>query len=158
MKKHFSGKREYANQRGCMEVMLRSGVVPIVNENDTVSITELMFTDNDELSGLVAGMIGAERLIILTNVDGLYDRSPEDPEARIIPVVGPGEAVEGFLSAKKSSSGRGGMASKCQVARRCAASGIRVIIANGKRDNILGDVLRKPGETLHTEFQPATID
>jgi glutamate 5-kinase len=50
------------------------------------------------------------------------------------------------------------MASKCQVARRCAASGIRVIIANGKRDNILGDVLRKPGETLHTEFQPATTD
>jgi len=158
MKSNFEPGQEYENQKNCIEVMLQGHVLPIVNENDTVSITELMFTDNDELSGLVAGMIGAERLIILTNVDGLYDRSPEDPEARIIPVVRPGEAVEGFLSAKKSSSGRGGMASKCQVARRCAASGIRVIIANGKRDNILGDVLRKPGETLHTEFQPATTD
>ena len=155
MKKNFEPGQEYDNQKNCIEIMLQSHVLPIVNENDTVSITELMFTDNDELSGLVAGMTGAETLILLTNVDGLYDGLPEDPASRIIPRVLPGEAVEGYLSARKSSAGRGGMASKCQVARSLAAQGIRVIIANGRRDGILTDVLDDPSGTVHTEFAPA---
>ena len=157
MKKNFEPGQEYENQKDCIEVMLRSRVLPIVNENDTVSITELMFTDNDELSGLVAGMTGAEALLILTNVDGLYDGAPDEPGSKVIARVRPGEAVEGYLSARKSSAGRGGMASKCLVARHLAEQGIRVVIANGRRDGILVDVLANPSGTVHTEFEAAAV-
>jgi len=152
MKKNFDEGQEYNNQKSCMEVMLQGHVLPIVNENDTVSITELMFTDNDELSGLVAGMVGAGTLVILTNVDGVYDGSPDDPASRVIPRILPGDAIDGHISSKKSSSGRGGMSSKCHVAMKLAGEGIRVIIANGRRENILVDVLSSPDSTVHTEF------
>ena len=69
MKESFSTRRHYLNQRNCMMVMLENGVLPIVNENDTISVTELMFTDNDELSGLVATMMDVQALVILSNVD-----------------------------------------------------------------------------------------
>ena len=154
-KKNFDEGQEYNNQKSCMEVMLRSHVLPIVNENDTVSITELMFTDNDELSGLVAGMVGAGTLVILTNVDGVYDGAPDGPSARVIPRIKPGEELDNYISSQKSKSGRGGMASKCQVACRLAESGIRVIIANGRRDGILVDVLTSPDGAVYTEFIPA---
>ena len=70
MKESFGTRRHYLNQKNCMTVMLENGIIPIVNENDTVSVSELMFTDNDELSGLIASMMGAQALIILSNVDG----------------------------------------------------------------------------------------
>jgi glutamate 5-kinase len=154
MKKNFEEGQEYNNQKSCMEVMLQGNVLPVVNENDTVSITELMFTDNDELSGLVAGMVGAESLVILTNVDGVFDGSPDDPQTRVIPRILPGESVESHISAKKSSAGRGGMLSKCNVATGLASKGIRVIIANGRRENVLTDVLTNPEATVFTEFVP----
>lgn len=137
-----------------MEVMLQSHVLPIVNENDTVSITELMFTDNDELSGLVAEMIGAEILILLTNVDGIYSGDPSDPASKVIRKLSADESTENFISEKKSSEGRGGMISKCHTAKTAAEKGIRVIIANGRRDGILNDVLYRPDETIHTEITP----
>lgn len=87
MKENFATRRHYLNQKHCMEVMLENGVIPIVNENDTVSVTELMFTDNDELSGMIATMMGAEALIILSNIDGIYDGNPNDPGSRIIPEI-----------------------------------------------------------------------
>ena len=152
-KKNFSGKREYTNQSNCIEVMLNSGVVPVVNENDTVSIKELMFTDNDELSGLVATMIGAEKLIILTNVDGIYSGDPADPESKVMPKISCNEELGKYICESKSAFGRGGMASKCRIAAKTAAAGIKVIIANGKRDNILTDLLIRPEETVHTEFE-----
>lgn len=76
MKENFGAEEQYKNQEACMEVMLENGVLPIVNENDTVCITELMFTDNDELSGLIAQMMKADTLILLTNVDGIYNGDP----------------------------------------------------------------------------------
>lgn len=155
MKKNFSTAEEYNNQLNCMEVMLQSHVLPIVNENDTVSITELMFTDNDELSGLVAEMIGAETLVLLTNVDGIYDGDPSDPTSKVIRKISADESTENFISDKKSSEGRGGMMSKCRTAKAAAEKGIRVIIANGRRDGILNDVLERPDETVHTEITPA---
>ena len=154
MKKNFDEGQEYNNQKSCMEVMLQSHVLPVVNENDTVSITELMFTDNDELSGLVAGMVGAGTLVILTNVDGVYDGSPDDPGSRVIPRILPGESLGKYIRSEKSKSGRGGMSSKCHVAERLASTGIRVIIANGRREGILVDVLTRPDEAVHTEFVP----
>ena len=153
-KKNFEAGQEYDNQKSCMEVMLQGNVLPVVNENDTVSITELMFTDNDELSGLVAEMVGAAALVILTNVDGVYDGPPEDPTSAVIPRILPGESVESYVSAKKSSAGRGGMASKCQVALRLATRGVRVIITNGNREGVLPAVLDDPSGTPHTEFVP----
>ena len=83
LKESFSTRRHYLNQKHCMEVMLENGVIPIVNENDTVSLTELMFTDNDELSGLIATMMDMDALVILSNIDGVYDSDPAvNPNAK----------------------------------------------------------------------------
>lgn len=78
-KENFGSRTHYLNQKNCMEVMLENRVIPVVNENDTISVTELMFTDNDELSGLIAAMMGMDALIILSNVDGIYNGNPGDP-------------------------------------------------------------------------------
>lgn len=152
MKENFQIGEQYDNQKACMEVMLDNGVVPVVNENDTVCVTELMFTDNDELSGLIARMMNAKTLVLLSNIDGIYDGDPSDPASSVIPKVKAEDNLEKFIQTGKSTAGRGGMASKYNTARSVAESGIRVIIANGNRDNILPDVLTKPEETIHTEF------
>ena len=154
MKESFATRREYLNQRACMAVMLDNGVIPIVNENDTVSVTELMFTDNDELSGLIAAMMDADELIILSNIDGIYDGTPGSPGAKVIPEVAPGRDLSTYISREKSGFGRGGMLTKCNIARQVADEGIRVVIANGKRDDILKALMTSPATTLHTEFTP----
>ena len=158
MKENFNSRRAYLNQRSCMSVMLDNGVIPIVNENDTVSVTELMFTDNDELSGLIASMMGAESLIILSNIDGIYDGLPSDPDSKIIRQVEPGSDLSEFIQTGRSGFGRGGMVTKYNIARKVAEEGIRVIIANGKRDNILIDLVTHAAETPHTEFIPVTAN
>ncbi len=140
-KESFSTRRHYLNQRNCMMVMLEAGVIPIVNENDTISVTELMFTDNDELSGLIATMMDAQALIILSNIDGIYDGDPKDPASRVITNVEPGRDLSDYIQTEKSGFGRGGMLTKTNIARKVADEGITVIIANGKRDNILTDIL-----------------
>jgi glutamate 5-kinase len=130
--------QHYQNQKGCIESLLSCGIIPIVNENDTISITELMFTDNDELSGWMAEMMSCEMLIILSNIDGLYDGDPSDPSSNLITQVLPEtEDMSEYIQEKKSSAGRGGMMTKCSVARRLAQGGIPVVIANGKRDNVI---------------------
>jgi len=155
MKENFGSRREYLNQRACMSVMLDNGVLPIVNENDTVSVTELMFTDNDELSGLIAAMMDARTLIILTNVDGIYDGSPTDSAAHVISRVEPGKDLSDYVQTEKSGFGRGGMLTKCSIARKVADEGIRVVIANGRRDDILCLLMEHPETTVHTEFVPS---
>lgn len=155
MKESFATRREYLNQRACMEVMLANGVIPIVNENDTVSVTELMFTDNDELSGLIASMMNADELIILSNIDGIYDGAPSAAESKVIATVGPDTNLDGYIRQEKSGFGRGGMTTKCGIARRVASEGIRVIIANGRRDNIIKDLVDRPDSVVHTEFTPS---
>ncbi|MBO6239205.1 MAG: glutamate 5-kinase, partial [Bacteroidales bacterium] len=126
-KRNFETERERDNQRACMEVMLAHGVVPVVNENDTVSVTELMFTDNDELSGLIAEMVGAQALVLLSNIPGLYDRDPGDPGAQVIRTVRSADDLSGCLLEAKSAFGRGGLFSTDNTARRVAAGGIRVV-------------------------------
>ena len=152
MKESFSTRREYLNQRACMSVMLENGVLPIVNENDTVSVTELMFTDNDELSGLIASMMDADMLIILSNIDGIYNGNPSDPESEVIRRVDLNSDISKFIGTEKSGFGRGGMITKYNIARKTAAEGIKVIIANGKRKDILIDLISSPATTVHTEF------
>lgn len=155
MKESFATRRHYLNQRNCMMVMLDNGVIPIVNENDTVSVTELMFTDNDELSGLVAAMLDCDALIILSNIDGIYDGDPKSPDAKVIRRVDPDRDLSDYIMTERSGFGRGGMVTKYRIARKVADEGIEVIIANGKRDNILTDIILEDKDTVSTEFAPA---
>ena len=155
MKENFSTRRHYLNQKNCMTVMLENGVIPIVNENDTISVTELMFTDNDELSGLIASMMDADALIILSNIDGIYDGPPSDPCSQVIREIGPQMDLTEYIQASKSSFGRGGMLTKTTIARKVADEGIEVIIANGKRDDILLHLVHVP-DTVCTRFTPNT--
>jgi len=152
MKENFSSRRHYLNQRNCMQVMLENKVIPIVNENDTVSVTELMFTDNDELSGLIASMMDMEALIILSNVDGIYNGNPADTETRVIATVKQGEDVSDFIQTSKSSFGRGGMGTKTTIARKIADEGIDVFIANGKREHVLVSLMENRNDLPCTHF------
>ena len=154
-KESLSTRRDYLYQRTCMETMLSCRVIPIVNENDAISVTELMFTDNDELSGLVAAMMDADLLIILSNIDGIYDGSPADPASQVIRRVKPSEDLSQYIDPVRSSRGRGGMATKSRVSSRAAAEGIEVIIANGRRDGILTDLVLAAKDVPCTRFEPA---
>ena len=143
MKESFSTRAEYLNQRACMGVMLDNGVIPIVNENDT-----------DELSGLIATMMDADTLVILSNVDGIYDGDPKSPQSKIIPTLRYDQDLSHYIQAQKSGFGRGGMLTKGNIARKVAEEGIRVIIANGARENVLPSLFTRPQEIPHTEFTP----
>ena len=155
-KENFGSRTHYLNQKHCMEVMLEYGVIPIVNENDTISVTELMFTDNDELSGLIATMMGMDALIILSNIDGIYNGNPADSASQVIPVVERGKTdLASYVQTGRSSFGRGGMLTKCHIAQKVADEGIMVVIANGKRSNILLDLLKDLEATPCTRFLPA---
>ena len=156
MKENFATRRHYLNQKNCMEVMLRNGVIPIVNENDTISVTELMFTDNDELSGLIASMMNAQALFILSNIDGIYDGSPSDALSHVIRTITPDMDLSQYIQTGKSSFGRGGMLTKSNIAHQIAEEGIKVIIANGKRENILLELISRPEHTVCTRFLPST--
>lgn len=154
-KENFATRHHYLNQQNCMEVMLREGIVPVVNENDTVSLTELMFTDNDELSGLLAMMMNCDCLVILSNIDGVYTGDPADPESRLIGRVAPGDDLSRYITAARSGLGRGGMTTKYNIARKVADAGIEVIIANGKRPDILPELLLRGTDVPATHFEPA---
>lgn len=158
MKENFGTRRHYLNQKNCMTVMLENGVIPIVNENDTISVSELMFTDNDELSGLIASMMDARALIILSNIDGIYNGSPADPSSEVIREIGQGKDLSSYIQTSKSSFGRGGMLTKTNIARKVADEGITVIIANGKRDNILVEILRNEELRMKNAELPCGAD
>lgn len=136
-KEDFRDREHYLNMQNCLQTLLENDIVPVINENDVISVTELMFTDNDELAGLVASMLNADKLIILTNVDGIFKGNPSLPDSKVIHAVKFGEDVSEFISAEKSNFGRGGMTTKTSIARKTAALGIPVQIANGRADDIL---------------------
>ena len=156
-KENFATRHLYLNQKHCMEVMLENKVIPIVNENDTVSVTELMFTDNDELSGLAASMMNADALVILSNIDGVYDGNPNETGSKVMTDILPESNLDGdkFIQTSKSTLGRGGMATKYRISRKVADEGIAVIIANGKRNNILLSVAAGDRNVPFTVFHPA---
>jgi len=151
-KEDFRDRKHFLNMKNCMQALLAQGILPIINENDTVTITELMFTDNDELAGLTAAMIDADTLILLTNVDGIFTGNPADPASKLIEIVSSDlPDVSKFISASKSSFGRGGMLTKYAMAKKSADLGIQVYIANGKRDDILGEFA--DGKINCTQFE-----
>lgn len=154
-KDNFTTTEAYKNQRSCMLTMLNNGVIPVVNENDTASLTELMFTDNDELSGIIATMLDADLLVLLSNVDGIYTGSPSDPDSHLIKTVEPGNDLQSCIAPSRSSMGRGGMGTKCGIAVKVAAKGIAVVVARGDRPDVLVNVIEHPSETPCTYFQPS---
>lgn len=154
-KEDFRDKTHYYNMRNCFEALLEQNVLPIVNENDVVSVSELMFTDNDELAGLIATMLNADALIILSNVDGIYNGNPKDEHTKIIHLIDEKFVdFSKYISTEKSNFGRGGMITKCNIARKVAKSGIAVHIANGKKENILVDLLNSTIGSIGTTFLP----
>jgi glutamate 5-kinase len=151
-KESFRDRRHYLNMKNCISAMLDNKVLPIVNENDSVSINELMFTDNDELSGLISSMMDFESLIILSNVDGVYDGITGHEGTKLITRIDTDyEDLGKYISAGKSGFGRGGMMTKCLIARKLASQGIDVFIANGTRDAIITDIVRRK-EIPYTHF------
>ncbi len=152
-KEDFMGGVQYKNMKNCFNGLLLDSIIPIVNENDVVSLDELMFTDNDELAGLTAFLISADKLIILSNVEGLFDGNPEEPSSKIISTIGLKDNHLDKIQTSKSSAGRGGMASKYSIGRKTALKGISTTIANGKKENVVLDILsdKKIGTTFTTD-------
>jgi glutamate 5-kinase len=151
-KESFRDRRHYLNMKNCISAMLENRVLPIVNENDTISINELMFTDNDELSGLISSMMDCKSLIILSNVDGVYNGIPGKEGTELISMIyEESENLDKYISSVKSGFGRGGMVTKCTIARKIASQGIDVFIANGTRDSIITDIVRRK-DAPYTHF------
>jgi glutamate 5-kinase len=148
-KEDFRDEKHYANMQNCFEGLLLDNVIPVVNENDVVATTELMFTDNDELAGLVAQQLKADTLIILTGTDGILDDTGET-----IPFVRSSneEAVRKYIHPDTSSGGRGGMTSKFFVAGDLAKKGITVSIVDGKSKDVILAVVA--GNNVGTRFAP----
>jgi len=154
-KEDFRDRRHFLNMRNCLETLLKNNVIPIINENDVVSITELMFTDNDELSGLITDMMNSDALIILSNINGIYDGLPSNPASKVIQVVEPSNMTASrYIAPAKSNFGRGGMLTKFSIAKKVALSGTPVHIANGATNGILLDIVQGKIETVQTFFAP----
>ncbi|SDH02956.1 glutamate 5-kinase [Winogradskyella thalassocola] len=142
-KRDFDIGKHRENMINCYEGLLAEGVIPIANEDDAVSLTMSMFSDNDELASLVAELIDADRLIILSDTDGLYDGNPDDDDSRLLNTVITNQNVEKYVqdSNKKEGEGRGGMASKLKIAKGTANKNIPTYIANGKKANVIVDII-----------------
>jgi len=153
-KMDFCDKTHFNNMKSCFEGVFGTNVISIVNENDTVSVRELMFTDNDELAGLLASMMGVDSLIILTNVDGVYNGDPKKPESQVIPEIKYEDIakLEDFISPEKSKFGRGGMLTKSGIAKKLSNLGVTTHIINGKKINSILKVLNN--EIIGTKFIP----
>ena len=144
-------RERYLNARNTLLTLLRLGVVPIVNENDTVAVEEIKFGDNDGLSALVAGLVDANLLVLLTDCDGLYTEDPRShPQARLIPEVRSG--TESARIGRAGPNGTGGMASKVRAARQAAEGGALAIVANGTKPGTLAAIMA--GEAVGTRFIP----
>ena len=145
----------YLNVRNTLRRLLEMGAIPIINENDTVAVDELKttFGDNDRLAGMVAGIMEASLLVILSDVQGLYDRDPRDPQAQVVSSVDRiDERIEDMVRDRKTGVSKGGMASKLATAKFVTTSGQCVIIAWGREPEIL--VRLANGEMVGTLFLP----
>lgn len=146
----IQSRTRYLNARHAIAQLLEHRALPIINENDTVSVEELKFGDNDTLAGMAVDLVEADLLIILTDIDGLYTADPRrDPDAELIPELpGIDEATLAMAGGSISGVGTGGMATKLRAARRAAESGVPTLIAPGKRSGVLDAALA--GEALGT--------
>jgi glutamate 5-kinase len=137
----FKNRARYLNVRNTLLTLAEYRTIPIVNENDTVSVDEIKLGDNDRLAAMVANLLHADLLVILSIVDGLLTGDPGLPESRLIPLVERfNEELLGLVGTSKSSRGTGGMKSKLEAVRTATDVGTHVIIANGKRERILDEI------------------
>jgi len=138
----LASRQRYLNARGVMKRLMDLGVVPIVNENDTVVTDEIRFGDNDNLAALVANLIDADVLVILTDKDGLYDANPDDdPAAQLVTEAkATDSSLDSLVGESSSQLGRGGMVTKLQAARLASSSGCSTIIAGGRNNDVLIDI------------------
>lgn len=145
-------RHRYTNTRNTFMELMRQRVIPIVNENDVVALDELKIGDNDNMSALVAGIVDADLVIILSDVDGLYTANPQThPDAVIVPEVAEiTPEIEASAGGVGSARGTGGMATKIQAAKAATSSGIHLVIASGTEKNAITRVLQ--GEDLGTLF------
>ena len=152
----LADRERYLNARATLTTLLRLGVVPIINENDTVVTDEIKFGDNDTLGALVANLIEADALVILTDQRGLYSADPrKDPQATLIEQAQAGDAtLEAMAGGAGSSIGRGGMLTKVLAARRAARSGAHTVIAWGREPDVLTRLAA--GEAIGTQLNAAT--
>lgn len=152
----LADRERYLNARSTLTTLLRLGVVPIINENDTVVTDEIKFGDNDTLGALVANLIEADALIILTDQKGLYSADPrKDPAAVLIQQGRAGDpALEAMAGGAGSSLGRGGMLTKILAAKRAAKSGAHTVIAYGRENEVLARLAS--GEAIGTELAAQT--
>lgn len=153
-KRDFDPGKHRDNLVNCFEGLLGKGIIPIANEDDAVSLSMSMFTDNDELASLVSELLNADMLILLTDIDGLYTGHPEDDSSRLLNHVTPDQPVEKYIqeSEKADGEGRGGMESKLEVAKRTASKNIPTFIANGKQERVILDIVE--GKEVGTKFTP----
>jgi glutamate 5-kinase len=150
----FSDRKRYINSKNTLLTLLSYGVVPVVNENDTVATDEIKFGDNDNLASLVAILVEAERLLILSDVDGLYEEDPRiNADAALMRTVDKiTPAIEKLAGGAGSSVGTGGMYSKVLAAKKAVSHGIAVNVINGKKKGLL--VLVMKGRQYGTLFEP----
>ncbi|MBL7669664.1 MAG: glutamate 5-kinase [Bdellovibrionaceae bacterium] len=148
----FKNTKSRNNFRNTLKQLLKWKVVPILNENDAIATEEIQFGDNDLLSALVAADMKASKLILLTNVDGVYDRAPSEKNACLIPVLHNvfSKQISTSLRPSKSKHGRGGMTSKLQSAQKASKSGVDTLIVNGSRPKVLLEIAqgRNPGTLI----------
>ncbi len=151
----LADRTRYLNARATLETLLECGVVPVINENDTVAVEEIKFGDNDNLSALVTNLVDARLLVVLTDIDGLYDADPrKNPEAKLITVVkAVTRELEKAAGGSGSTVGTGGMATKLAAAKKAGKSGAATVIANGTVRGIVARVLG--GEDVGTLVLPA---
>ena len=156
-KADLSDRHRYLNARNSLLACFAHGVLPIINENDAVAVDEIKVGDNDNLSALVANLIDADMLMIITDIDGLYTADPRTvPHAEHIPVVRAiTPDIYALAGGSGSSRGTGGMYTKIQAAELATKSGVDVVIAPGARPNVIVEVAR--GDAIGTRF-PATLD
>ena len=147
----FKGRGRYLNVRNTLRTLAEYSVIPIINENDSVSTAEIKLGDNDRLAAMVAGLIQADLLIILSVVDGLLTGDPTNPASERIPFVDKfDDNLLNLVGVSKSSRGTGGMGTKLEAVRTATAVGVNVMIANGKRQNVLNELLS--GADIGTMF------
>ena len=146
----MANRQRYLNARGALQTLIGLNVVPIVNENDTVVTDEIRFGDNDRLAALVANLIDADMLVILTDKDGLYDANPDThPDAQLISeAMATDTKLDSLAGGSSGTLGRGGMVTKLQAARLAARSGCSTVIAGGRNQHILHQVAA--GKTVGT--------
>ena len=152
----LSHRQRYLNSRDTLDALIMHGIVPIINENDTIATEEIRLGDNDNLSAHVANLIDADLLVLLTDQPGLFDHDPRTtPEARLIPKVEEiNDAVFDLAGGAGSQQGTGGMVTKLQAAQLATRSGTTVVIAPGAKPNVLIDLVGSQSDQIGTWFQP----